>query len=428
MTERPVILVVEDDLVLGGAIEQRLKLEGFEPIWARDVRSALVAMRRRSPAFILCDIRLPDGSGEDCYRQAQSFLGTTPIMFVTAFGEVEQAVRLVKAGADDYLTKPYDVDELVARIRDRLRARGAVAGPVEVEPRSDAMAVLARQLQRAAGSRLPVLIVGETGVGKEVAARRLHEESPWSEEPFVAVNCGAIPKELLESQFFGHQRGAFTGAAQTHIGHFEEARGGTLFLDEIGELDARLQTALLRVLQDGRFRAVGAAQDSAFRGRIVAATNADLDAMRHDGRFRDDLYFRLSVLSFAIPPLRERVDEILPLALRLLEQAGGSTPGGFTDAARLAMLGHDWPGNIRELRNRIERARLMAEQDLLGPADLFPEMRLSELPRPNLARARLDADADQIAKALAQTNGNLGEAAKLLGISRTTLWKRRSAS
>lgn len=430
MTGAPVILVVEDDTVLGGAIAQRLKLEGFEPVWAQDMRSALAEMRRRSPAFVLCDILLPDGSGEEFYRRAQSFLGLTPIVFATAYGEVEQAVRLVKAGANDYLTKPYDADDLVGRIRARLRP-SAESGPAKVtEAASGAMAVLGKQLERAAGSRLPALITGETGVGKEVAARRLHEASPWSAEPFVAVNCGAIPKDLLESQFFGHRRGAFTGALQAHMGHFEEVAAGTLFLDEIGELDLRLQAALLRVLQDGRFRPVGATRDSDFRGRIVAATNADLDALRKEGRFRDDLFFRLSVLTFAIPPLRERVDEILPLAARLLDEATqeSSRAKQLADDARPVLLNHDWPGNVRELRNRIARACVMSDGALIGPGDLFPEQRLADMPKPNLSRARAAADAVEIEKALAQTGGHAGQAAKLLGISRTTLWKRRSST
>ena len=430
MTGVPVILVVEDDQVLGGAITQRLKLEGFEPVWAQDMRSALTAMRRLSPAFVLCDIRLPDGSGEEFYREAQSFLGRTPIIFATAYGEVDQAVRLVKAGADDYMTKPYDVDELVGRIRARLLPPAERSQAHVAEVPSGAMAVLATQLERAAGSRLPVLITGETGVGKEVAARRLHEASPWSAEPFVAVNCGAIPKDLLESQFFGHRRGAFTGASQAHVGFFEEVAAGTLFLDEIGELDLRLQTALLRVLQDGRFRPVGATQDGEFRGRIVAATNADLDALRKEGRFRDDLFFRLSVLTFAIPPLRERVNEILPLAGQFLKEPTleGAMPGQLAEEAHSVLLNHGWPGNVRELRNRIARACVMANGPLIGPADLFPEQRLAASPNPDLSRARAAAEAAEIEKALAQTGGNATEAAKLLGISRTTLWKRRSSA
>jgi DNA-binding NtrC family response regulator len=425
------ILVVEDDTILGGALVQRLKLEDFEVTWARDCEEALAAMRRRRPDFVVSDIVLPDGSGEDLYRRAQVWLGDTPILFATAFGEIDQAVRLVKAGADDYLTKPYDVDDLITRIRMRLRKPGGnadAAGVVDFAL-SSATELIAEQLRRVANTDLPVLITGETGTGKEVAARFLHAASRRAQGPFVAVNCGAIPHDLLESQFFGHERGAFTGASQSHIGFFEEAKGGTLFLDEIGELDARLQIALLRVLEDGRFRPVGSRADRSFQGRVVAATNADLYAMRGEKTFREDLYYRLSVIEIALPPLRERREEIEPLSQRLLEQAAarrGLPASTISPDAMLALLRHDWPGNIRELRNRLERASVLARARTLGPADVFPEKALEPPEAATLADARRRAETDQIERALAESQGKVGDAAKRLGISRTTLWKRRA--
>jgi DNA-binding NtrC family response regulator len=428
MTARPRILVIEDDTVLGGAIGQRLKLEGFEPVWARSCAEALAAMKRRRPDFVLSDIVLPDGSGEDVFRRAQPWLGDTPILFVTAFGEIDQAVRLVKAGADDYVTKPYDVDALIERIRGRLSRRsGPAAAGTEAFALSPATETIAEQLRRAAATDLPVLLTGETGVGKEVAARFLHASSPRSGAPFLAVNCGAVPHELLESQFFGHERGAFTGATQPHVGYFAETADGTLFLDEIGELDLRLQTALLRVLQDGRFRPVGGARDRAFAGRIVAATNADLDRLRADRRFRDDLYYRLCVIEIRIPPLRERRSEIPALVQRFLTQfAPPDRAGlGLSKAALQAVLHHDWPGNVRELRNRLQRAAVFAQVDELGPGDIFPETRLAEAGAGTLADARRRADAQSIEQALTAAQGRVGEAARQLGISRTTLWKRR---
>ncbi|TKT82528.1 sigma-54 dependent transcriptional regulator [Aquamicrobium sp. LC103] len=432
MSERTAhLLIVEDDAILGGAITQRLKLEGFEVTWARSCAEAIAALKRRRPDFVLSDIVLPDGSGEELYRGAQPYLGDTPIMFATAFGEIDQAVRLVKAGADDYLTKPYDVDELVERIRARIATR--TASPEEGVPEgfalSPATEAIAEQLRRVADTDLPVLLTGETGTGKEVAARYLHDVSQRASRPFVAVNCGATPKDLLESQFFGHERGAFTGAAQAHIGFFEEAGEGTLFLDEIGELDTRLQTALLRVLQDGRFRPVGARGDKSFKGRIVAATNADLERMRAGQRFRDDLYYRLSVIEIAIPPLRERRDEILPIAVKLLGDIAarrGAPPRALAADAREALLGHDWPGNIRELRNRLERASVLASGRSLTAGDIFPEAVLDAPRAETLADARERAERERIEKALALSGGRIGEAAKRLGISRTTLWKRRS--
>ncbi|MGE0152845.1 MAG: sigma-54-dependent transcriptional regulator [Reyranellaceae bacterium] len=424
------VMIIEDDPILGGALAQRLKLEGFEPIWVKSCAEAIAALGRRRPDFVLSDIVLPDGSGEDVFRQAQPYLGDTPILFATAFGEIDQAVRLVKAGADDYLAKPYDVDELVERIRRRLADRSVAVAVDRTEegvplPPTGPISGL---LQRAARTAVPVLLTGETGVGKEVAARYLHAGSPRAAAPFVAVNCAAVPHELLESQFFGHERGAFTGATQSHVGYFEEAGEGTLFLDEIGELDARLQSALLRVLEDGRFRPVGSKKDKAFRGRVVAATNADLAAMRAQRQFRDDLYYRLAVIEIAVPPLRDRREEIEGLARRFLAGFAGQghRPHTLSETALQALLGHDWPGNIRELRNRLQRASVFAQGEELQVADIFPEIRLGgDAAAETLAEARERAEAEMIERALAASGGRVGEAARQLGISRTTLWKRR---
>lgn len=429
MTAKPQILVIEDDTILGGAITQRLKLEGFAPVWAQSCAEAIAALKRGRPDFVLSDIVLPDGSGEDVFRKAQPWLADTPIMFATAFGEIDQAVRLVKAGAEDYLTKPYDVDELVSRIRTSLSRRryppeSAAAAVFALSPTTE---TIAGQLRRAAATNLPVLLTGETGVGKEVAARYLHASSPRSGSPFVAVNCGAIPHELLESQFFGHERGAFTGATQAHIGYFEETADGTLFLDEIGELDTRLQTALLRVLEDGRFRPVGSRKDRTFGGSVVAATNADLGQLRSEKKFRDDLYYRLSVIEIPLPPLRERPEEIEPLAQRFLQElsTGGRSRPSLSGDAMQALLRHEWPGNIRELRNRLQRASVFAKGDVLEAADIFPEMRLGGTEEETLADVRKRAEADLIERAIIASHGRIGDAAKQLGISRTTLWKRR---
>ncbi len=430
----PHVLVIEDDAVLGGALVQRLQLEGFGAELAVDCAQALRALRRVRPDFVLSDIRLPDGSGEDLYRRALPYLGRTPIVFATAFADVGQAVRLVRAGADDYLTKPYDVDALVQRIRALLPAPepvsvSAIAGTgFGLSPTTSR---LAADLQRLAARDVPVLLRGETGVGKEVAARLLHQQSPRAQQPFVAVNCGAVPHALMESQFFGHERGAFTGAVAAHAGYFEEAQGGTLFLDEIGELDARLQAALLRVLENGSFRRLGGRQDLRFGGRIVAATNADLAARMAERTFRDDLYFRLAVVELQVPPLRARTDEILPLARHLLRQAAerqGLAAPALDEAAAAALLAHGWPGNVRELRNRVERALALALADapVLTVADLFPERSLDEpAPADTLADARAQAELAQIERAMALSGGRLAEAAERLGVSRTTLWKRR---
>jgi len=423
------VLLIEDDPVLGGALVQRLRLEGFDVAHAATCAEAMPLLRRPRPDFVLSDIRLPDGSGEDLYRRALPLLGRTPIVFATAFADIGQAVRLVRAGADDYVTKPFDLEALVRRIRSLAPMAGRIDPGGENFGLSPATERLAADLQRLAERDLPVLLRGETGVGKEVAARLLHRQSQRSGEPFVAVNCGAVPQDLMESQFFGHERGAFTGAQGAHVGYFEEAGGGTLFLDEIGELDPRLQIALLRVLQDGRFRRVGGRQELQFRGRIVAATNADLAAGIAAGSFREDLYFRLAVVELLVPPLRQRLDEILPLARAFVGEAAarqGLSAQSLAAAAEPALLAHDWPGNLRELRNRIERAVALADGPELGVTDLFPERALDEPEAAaTLADARAQAELAQIERALALSGGRLAEAAQRLGVSRTTLWKRR---
>jgi DNA-binding NtrC family response regulator len=442
------VLLIEDDPVLGGALRQRLTLEGFEVVLTADCASALAALRRQRPDFVLSDIRLPDGSGESLYRRALPLLANTPIVFATAFADLPQAVRLVRAGADDYLTKPIDVEALVDRIRATLAgtaaesaaesAAAATASSGVTRPAigsgpqawSAGMPAIEADLQRLASRRVPVLLRGETGVGKDVAARALHHRSAWQDQPFIAVNCGAIAADLAESRFFGHERGAFTGATTAHAGFFEQAGQGTLFLDEVGELDARLQTALLRVLQDGSFRRVGGQQDLQFQGRIVAATNADLPQRIREGSFREDLYYRLAVVELAVPALRERRDEIGPLATRFLAEAharDGDGPHRFADDALDALRAHDWPGNVRELRNRIERAAALTDGDEIAADDLFPERRLDDgqTAVDSLADARDLAEAEQIRRALEASGGRLAEAAERLGISRTTLWKRR---
>lgn len=430
----PRILVIEDDQILGGALLQRLRLEGFVVELAVDCAGAVRAMHRVRPDFVLSDIRLPDGSGEDLYRQALPLLGDTPIVFATAYADVGQAVRLVRAGANDYLTKPYDVDELVRSVRELLPAKAEPAATRSAEGfgLSAATRELATDLQRLAPRDVPVLLRGETGVGKEIAARMLHDESGRADAPFVAVNCGAVPHELMESQFFGHERGAFTGATTTHSGFFEETGAGTLFLDEIGELDLRLQTTLLRVLQDGVFRRIGGRRDLRFEGRIVAATNADLEELIARREFREDLYFRLAVVELRIPPLRERPEEVMPLAKRFARESAerqGLAVPTFDDTAESALGAHAWPGNVRELRNRVERAVALSEDPVLGAPALFPEMTLDTLPARDgsLASAREQAELASIERALELSGGRLGEAAKRLGISRTTLWKRRKA-
>ena len=426
MTARPVILVVEDDPVLGPALVQRLALEGFAPRLATTGAAALSGAAAGAPAAMISDIRLPDMSGEDVYRQMLASVGAVPTFFLTAFGDVAQAVRLVKAGAIDYLSKPVDVDALVTALRlacaDQFSAGDDGLG---IAP---AIRAVESFLSKAARIDLPVLILGETGVGKEVAVRFLHRLALGNDAPLIALNAAAIPAGLLESTLFGHEKGAFTGAMARGIGMVERAAGGTLFLDEIAELPTDLQAKLLRLIQERRFLPVGAMEERTFTGRLMFATHADLRARIADGRFREDLYYRINVLEVTIPPLRDRPEDIGNLAARFLSLTAERLrlgPRRLSEEAQLALARHGWPGNVRELRNRIERAVALGDTDTIGPTDLFPEERLGgDGPVTGLREAVDRAWRAQIVSALKAAGGNRADAARRLGISRTTLWKR----
>ncbi len=409
MSATRVVLVVEDDAVLGPALVQRLRLEGYRPRLAATGEAALREALSLRPDAVVSDIRLPDMSGEDVYRRLLAELGALPAFFMTAFGDVAQAVRLVRAGARDYLTKPVDVDRLVAALGEVLAERLPASAPAGEAPAlgvSPAMRAVETLLRKAARVDVPVVLTGETGVGKEVAARFLHAASACAAQPFVAVNCAAIPRDLAESTLFGHERGAFTGAATRHAGVAERAGAGTLLLDEVAELSPELQAKLLRLVQARK------------------------------GRFREDLFYRLNVIAVQVPPLRRRPEDQPWLAERLLVAATARFGLGsrrFAPAAIAALADHDWPGNVRELRNRIERAAALTEGAEIGAGDLFPELALEERDEAAASGQRplaaaLDAAARAtIEDALQRAGGSRAEAARLLGISRTTLWKRMRA-
>lgn len=422
------VLLIEDDEVLGEALTQRLRLEGFAPRWARSIAEGEAALREGPPPrAVLCDMRLPDGSGEALLLRLLPELGAVPVIAMTAYGGVEQAVRLIRAGADDYLMKPFDMEALL----DKLRALPAPAAPRPADAaegwRAPAMRALDKALHRLAATATPVLLLGESGAGKEVTARRLHALGPRAAAPFVAINCAALPRDLLESEVFGHERGAFTGATERRAGAAERAGAGTLLLDEVAELELGLQAKLLRLLDQRRFTRVGGAKELALEARVVAATNADLTARVREGLFREDLYFRLAVVELRVPPLRERTEDLDALADALLASAAEEAGrGGLTlsGAARAALHAHPWPGNVRELRNRLARAAVLGEGPVLEPADLFPGQALPEIEPATLHEAREAAEREHIRRVLARCGGRLGEAAKVLGIGRTTLWER----
>ncbi|ADZ70760.1 sigma-54-dependent transcriptional regulator [Polymorphum gilvum] len=423
--------LIEDDTIMGEAIVQRLALEGCSVDWWTSGREALGSAALDTADIVVCDIRLPDMTGEDIYREKLDAGHAPPFLFVTGFGEIDQAVRLMRLGASDYLLKPFVFDEFLLRVRDNARKSrdGEPSGLLRLGV-SAQMRAAERLLDRYAPNDLPVLITGETGVGKEVTARLLHKRSPFAQGPFVAVNCAAIPADLLESEIFGHERGAFTGAERQHLGYAERTQGGTLFLDEIGDMPLALQAKILRLVEDRSFYRIGGERPIPFRGRIVAATHRDLIEASRARDFREDLYYRLAVLTLELPPLRKRPEDIVRFMGLFLEEACRSqnrTFKGFSSMAEELALGHPWRGNLRELRNRVERAVAVGNQERILPQDMFPD-RAEPSPVAEgfvpLSGVRDEAERRHIERALDASGGQVTEAARLLGISRTTLWEK----
>lgn len=429
------ILVVEDDATLGMSLKQRLVLEGFTVRWARSAAEANEALKDAAPDIILSDIRLPDGDGETIMRRHFAHFGLVPVIFMTAYGDIDQAVRLVRDGAVDYVSKPFDLDALVEALRNISRRKNSGSDVGAAFSGSSAMRKIGATLQRAADIDLPVLLLGETGTGKEVAARYVHEAGSRRSLPFVPVNCGALPADLADSLLFGHERGSFTGASGVHRGFFEEAEGGTLFLDEIGDLSPILQVKLLRVLETREFRRLGSSETRNFGARIVCATNKDLSAMVTEGLFREDLWFRINVIACKLPPLRDRSEELASLLETIASAAAARLGKGsivVDETAHEAAKRHRWPGNIRELINRIDRAIAMGDGRVLSEATLFPE---GPVPtdtaldgtfdlNATLSDVRDAAERAHIKAALTRANGSPKDAAESLGISRTTLWEK----
>lgn len=433
MKRQPIdVLVVEDDGVLGGTVAQRLRLEGLSIIWAQTVGEALESLEKVDPALMLCDIRLPDGNGTEVYRRAGKLLWETDVIFVTAYADVQQAVELIKAGATDYLVKPYDINDLVRRIKltlSRANLPQGIRSPLRsFHYESPEMTQITSDLKRLAKENFSIFLVGESGTGKEMAARLVHEASGRAPAPFLPVCCADISETALESKYFGHAAGALHSASLPATGLLEQVGTGTLFLDEVCEMHPKIQIALARVLQDGHFRRLGETDPIPFRGRIVAATNAKLAVALESGQLRRDLYYRLQNAQITIPPLRHRISEILPLAEHLLAAYSAGNPLApffISDDAKRTLLEHDWPGNVRELMNRIVQACTLADDASLAVQDLFPDRDSHSKTHPSLSRARKHAEKEEIERVIAECGGRLGEAAKKLGISRTTLWKRR---
>ncbi|MGY2051031.1 sigma-54-dependent transcriptional regulator [Methylobacterium sp. JK268] len=429
------ILIVDDEAALREGLAETLGDLGHAPLLAATGREALARLAAAPDiAAVLLDLRMPgDLDGMALLRRIRERPGAPAVAILTAYASPENTIEAMRLGAHDHLTKPVGREDLRALL-DRMLPReapvsGAPPGPASgLVGSSEGMRRVQKAVGLAADSDATVLLQGETGTGKEVVARALHDFGRHRAGPFVPVNCAAIPPDLLESELFGHVKGAFTGAGSDRRGAFREAEGGTLFLDEIGDMPAPMQAKILRVLQDKTVTPVGG-RPAPVAVRIVAATHRDLPALVAEGRFRQDLYYRLAVVPIALPPLRERLADILPLAEHFLALAArdGRPAKRLTAAAASRLLAHPWPGNVRELRNLIERAAVLGRGEVLDSADLAlgeaeagpPDWLEGDLPG---AVARLETA--MIRRALAETGGNRAQAAKRLGIQRQLLYAK----
>ena len=436
MNHGPRVCLIEDDIIMGESLCDRLTLEGFSFDWHRDGRSALRSIGRQSYAAIISDVRLPDVDGEELVRTLLARgVPLPPFLFITAYASVARAVEALKLGAADYITKPFDIEELIEKTRHLVAAQGATvtsaaSGPVlGVSP---GMRRIEELLPRLASHRETVLITGESGVGKEQVARLLHGLQPTlGKGPFVAVNCASVSETLLESELFGHERGAFTGAARFRRGVFEQAEGGTLFLDEIGDMSPSMQGKLLRAVQDRQITRVGGERAIAVDLRLICATNQELRGLVEQGRFREDLYYRINVIHLRVPPLRERQEDVLWLARRFLGECAGSTghPCRMSPQAESALLRHTWPGNVRELKHAIGRACILARAPVIQPWDLFQDDASGEPPICGMPDTTLEAylrecEREFIVRALEEHRWHVSATADGLGISRKNLWEK----
>jgi DNA-binding NtrC family response regulator len=427
------VLVVDDEPKLGRVVQEMLELDGHAVARGGGGAEAVARLAGEPFDVVVTDLRMPAVDGLAVLRAARARPSPPEVIVVTAYGTAESAVEAMKAGAADYVTKPFSMDELRLRVRRLAAQRSAEAERERLVARltpdlvaeSPAMARALGAARQAASTDATVLLLGESGTGKSQLARYLHYASRRAAGPLVEVHCSALPETLLEGELFGHEKGAYTGASQRRAGHLAAADGGTLFLDEIGELTPATQVKLLRFLQDRTFVPLGATEARTVDVRVVAATNADLEAAVAAGRFREDLWYRLDVFTLRVPPLRERREDVLPIALRFLSGRGIAAEA-LTPGARERLLAHAWPGNVRELENVLERAVILAGD---GPIEAG---HVATAPRPGRAGGAGDLlregfslddlERDLIAAALARAGGNKTAAARLLGVTRRRLY------
>jgi two-component system response regulator PilR (NtrC family) len=417
-------LVVDDEPDLRELVALTLQRMGVESVTAATLAEARAALRSTPFDLCLTDMRLPDGDGLELVADVQKHRPNLPIAVITAHGSVEAAVQALKSGAFDFVAKPVQLGQLRALVQTALKlagAHGSTSGAPRLTGDSRAMREVRELLARVARTQAPVLITGESGTGKELAAKLVHESGPRADAPFVAVNCGAIPAELIESELFGHRRGSFTGAVADKQGLFQAAHGGTLFLDEVADLPLALQVKLLRVVQEKAVRPVGATAEEPVDVRILAATHKDLVAQVAAGRFREDLYYRIVVVEVHIPPLRERREDLMPLAEQLLARlarAQGRAGGTLGPGARDALMAHEFPGNVRELENVLERALTLAGDEPIGAEHIVMRRAAAAAPAAADLEGQLaDVERDAIRGALSKTGNNRTAAAKLLGMT-----------
>ncbi|MCH8499795.1 MAG: sigma-54 dependent transcriptional regulator [Marinobacter sp.] len=453
------ILIVEDEEIIASALRKLLQHAGYEVQLAGAVDEAVSKYDLDSFQLIISDLRLPGAPGTELIKRAPN----TPVLIMTSYASLRSAVDSMKLGAVEYIAKPFDHDEMLAAVENILRRQStpaaadeqrsaegsippntAAADPAQIMyGQCQAMEQVFTLIRKVAPTDTTVLIQGESGTGKELAARAIHELSPRARQPLICVNCAAIPESLIESELFGHEKGAFTGAVSARTGLIEAADGGSLFLDEIGELPAEAQARLLRVLQESEIRRVGSTQSRKVNVRMIAATHRNLKAMTRTGEFREDLYYRLNVMQIRIPPLRERQGDILGLAKRFLDRQGERMHKpelSLSPEAMRALEKHHWPGNVRELENAIERATIMVDGDLITPAVLDLDAEGGDYAIP----ASLVAGDEMTEEKTVQGNNDLSledyfqhfvlenqdkmsetELAQKLGISRKSLWERR---
>ncbi len=430
---KPTILVVDDETSQRQLLGSFVETLGCDVCEAESGEQALDQIRRHLPEMVLLDVRLPGMSGLETLEEIRKIAEDLPVLLITAFADLRQAVAAMKRGADDYLAKPVDLDELRVAIQDALSLPDQAADsggarlpdlPAHFVCESSAMRRLVETVAVVAPSHAPVLITGESGTGKEVVAELIHRWSPRAAGPLIAANCASLPESLIESELFGHSKGAFTGASEARQGFFRAAHGGTLFLDEIGELPLTLQPKLLRALESGQISPVGSDRVVDVDTRLVAATNRDLETEVAEGRFRDDLYYRINVVELALLPLRDRREDILPLARQFASEFAGG-PVRLSPQAMNCLLVHSWPGNVRELRNAIQRACLLCRGDVILPEHMPPRIACpgNSPPEPaEAAEGRLSqVERATILATLEECGGNRTQAAKKLGISRRAL-------